>query len=451
MFRTFLPTLLGSLFLHAACAAPPPTEFVLPNGLKVLVREDHRAAVAVVQIWYRAGASFEPDGTTGVSHALEHMMFKRSRHLASGEFSRTIAARGGHDNAFTTADYTVYYHQWPATNLAESFRLEAERMANLVLDPAEFSNEREVILEERRMRIEDNPDSAATETFLATAWQTSPYRQPVIGWQADIAHLELADLRAWYERWYVPNNAIVVVVGDVDPADVRRLAERHFGPLPARPLVPPRPRPEVLQTGEKRVVLRNPHTSVPSLLIGYKVPVIGGERRPAPDGKPVGERDVPALDVLSSVLDAGAGARFARRLVRGSELAVSASASYPGLSRLDELFLLDATPREGVSLERLEAALEAELAALKAQPPTVAELHRIKTQIRAARVFERDGMAQQAMLLGMPEAIGLSWRVADTYEAALDAVTPEDVQAVAQRYLRKEQATVAWLLPAEAP
>ena len=436
--------------LPGAVAAAPTTEFTLSNGLKVVVREDHRANVVVVQVWYRVGASFERDGETGLSHALEHMMFKRTHNLGSGEFSRRIAERGGRDNAVTTADYTVYYHQWAASNLEESFRLEAERMRNLELDLTEFENERKVILEERRMRIEDEPLALASETFQATAWQSSPYRQPVIGWAADIAHLGLEDLRRWYQRWYSPANAVLVVVGDVNPASVRALAESHFGPLQAPAVAPPAARPEVPQRGEKRITINNPLVTVPSLMLGYKVPVLTGVGQPGPDAQPVAEEDIYALDVLSSVLDAGASARLASRLVRGQELAVSANASYPGLSRLEDLFILDATPREGVPLAKLEAALLQELEALKQTPPTATELARVKTQMKAARVFERDAMATQAMLLGAPEALGLSWRVADRYQEGLDGVTPQAVQRVARRYFDKSRRTVAWLLPADS-
>lgn len=441
--------LLFCCCVQAARAAAPTTEFSLENGMKVIVREDHRASVVVFQVWYRVGSSFEQDGQTGLSHALEHMMFKRTRNLGSGEFSRRIAERGGSDNAFTTADYTVYYHQWAASNLAESFRLEAERMRNLELDANEFENERNVILEERRMRIEDEPLALAAEAFQAAAWQTSPYRQPIIGWEADIRQLQLADLRAWYQRWYSPSNAILVVVGDVDPAAVRTLAQTHFGPLAASPVAPPASRPEVPQRGEKRIALHNPRVTVPTVMIGYKVPVLPGVGKPGPDGTPpVPAQDIYALDVLSSILDAGSSARFSSRLVRGRELAVGAGASYPGLSRLEDLFILDGTPREGVSLAQLEAALLEELEVLKQAPPDARELERVKTQMRAARVYERDSMSTQAMLLGAPEALGLSWQVADSYQQGLDAVTPEAVQQVARKYFDKGRRTVAWLMPA---
>jgi len=219
----------------------------------VIVQEDHRADVAVVQIWYKVGASFEQDGATGVSHALEHMMFKRTKNLASGEFSRLVAARGGRENAFTTADYTTYFQQWSADNIELSFKLEADRMQNLLLDPEEFKNELKVIHEERRLRTEDNAQSVAIETVLAHTWQTSPYRQPVIGWAADIDQMQLAELADWYHRYYTPNNAILVVVGNVQIAAIKKLAEQYFSAIPRRELPPQKVRPEVAQHGEMRL------------------------------------------------------------------------------------------------------------------------------------------------------------------------------------------------------
>jgi zinc protease len=217
-------------------------EFMLDNGLKLVVQEDHRAPVAVVQIWYKVGAGYEQDGATGVSHALEHMMFKRTKNLATGEFSRIIADRGGRENAFTSLDYTAYFQQWSKDDVELSFKLEAERMQHLLLDETEFTTEMKVIAEERRLRTDDDPQALAVEVAQTVAWQTSPYRQPVIGWAADIASMRLSDLRAWYERWYTPSNATVVVVGDVEPAAVKALADRHFGSIARRDIEPPRAR-----------------------------------------------------------------------------------------------------------------------------------------------------------------------------------------------------------------
>ncbi len=442
---------IGAVPASPAAAAARTQEYLLDNGLKLVVQEDHRAPVAVVQIWYRVGASYEQDGATGVSHALEHMMFKRTKHLASGEFSRLIAARGGRENAFTSRDYTAYFQQWSKDDVAESFRLEAERMQHLELDAQEFATEKKVIAEERRLRTDDDPQALAAEVANAVAWQTSPYRQPVIGWAADIESMQLPDLRAWYQRWYTPSNATLVVVGDVEPAAVKALAERHFGAVPKRAVEAPRPRPEVEQRGEKRVIVRNDKVRLPYLMLAYKAPTMTQVGAAGPDGKPVEAWEIYALDVLASVLDGGASARFTRELVRGRELAADIGAYYQSVSRLPELFSIDATPRDGKTLDELEAAIVDQLDAIKQTPPNEEELTRVKTQVVADTVYRQDSMFYQAMLIGTLESAGLSWRLKDDYDAGIRAVTAEQVQAVARRYLTAERATVARLLPAEAP
>ena len=444
-------SLLASCLLPAARAADRTHEYRLDNGLKLIVQEDHRAPVAVVQIWYKVGASYEQDGATGVSHALEHMMFKRTEHLATGEFSRLVAERGGRENAFTTLDYTAYFQQWSKENVAQSFRLEAERMQHLLLDPKEFATEMKVIAEERRMRTDDDPQALAAEVASTVAWQTSPYRQPVIGWAADIASMQLPDLRAWYERWYTPANATLVVVGDVEPAAVKALADQYFGGLPRREVVPPRPRPEVEQRGEKRVTIHNEKVQLPHLMLAYKTPTLTQVGASGPDGKPVEAWEIYALDVLAAVLDGGSSARFSRTLVRGRELASQIGAYYQATSRLPNMFSVDATPREGHTLAELEAAIVAELDALKQIPPSEDELARVKTQVVASTVYQQDSMFYQAMLIGTLESVGLPWRLKDDYDVGIRAVTPEQVQAVARRYLSPERLTVAQLLPAEAP
>jgi len=443
----FLAVCATSISFAAAAATH---EFKLENGLKLIVQEDHRAPVAVFQVWYRVGASYEQDGATGLSHALEHMMFKRTKTLATGEFSRLIAAHGGRENAFTTLDYTTYFQQWSADNLEYSFRLEADRMRNLELDAKEFENERKVILEERRMRTDDNPQALAGEATAAAIWQTSPYRQPVIGWAADITNLQLPDLRAWYERWYAPANATVVIVGDVDPATMRQLAERYFGPLPKLEVKPPAPRPEVPQRGEKRLQFKDDKVRVPSLTIAFKAPAMTQVGRAGPDGTKVEEWEIYALEVLAAVLDGGSSARFSRHLLRGKQLAASASASYSALSRLEDLFSLDGTPREGVSLAQLEAAMREEILEIQRQPPTAEELARVKTQVRAQTIYQQDSLFYQAMTIGALDAVGLPWQLKDRYDAAIAAVTPAQVQAAAKKYLVSERSTVAWLSSAGA-
>ena len=437
--------LLGLMLIQASEAAPRTHEFKLDNGLKLVVQEDHRAPVVVVQIWYRVGASYEQDGATGLSHALEHMMFKRTRNLKTGEFSRTVAAHGGRENAFTTRDYTAYFQQWSADNVELSFQLEAERMRNLLLDEKEFANERRVILEERRMRTEDNPQALAAEATTAATWQTSPYRQPVIGWAADIKSLRLSDLKAWYQRWYAPANATLVVVGDVQPASVLALAKQHFGPLSADPVTPPALRPEVMQSGEKRLQLKDPRVRVPSLSIAVKTPGRTQIGKTGPAGTKVEAWEIYALEVLTGVLDGGNSARFSRNLLRGQQVANAASAGYSPLSRFGDLLSLDASPRDGISLATLEQALRAEITRLQQEPPQAEELSRVKTRVRAEQIYQQDSMFYQAMIIGMLDTVGLPWQLKDSYDAGIMAVTPAQVQAVAQKYLVADRSTVATL------
>ena len=447
MFARLILLCLAGLAI-TAMAEPATQEFTLENGLRVIVQEDHRAPVVVVQVWYKVGGSYELDGATGVSHALEHMMFKRTKHFATGEFSRRIAELGGRENAFTTADYTTYFQQWAASNVGLSFELEAERMQNLVLDPAEFANELKVIREERRLRTDDSPQALAFETILAHTWQTSPYRQPVIGWASDIEQMQLAELSVWYQRYYTPNNAILVVVGDVTPPAIHDLAQQYFGALARQTLPPLKIRPEVAQTGLKRLTIANSKQRIPMLIMNYKVPGLTQVSSTKPG---VEAWEIYALDVLAATLDGGASARFARELVRGSALALAAGASYSSTSRLADLFTFDGVPRDGVSLAQLEAAIKAQIAAIQKTPPTTAELARIKTGVVAENIYQRDSLFSQAMMLGSLAVVGLDWHLKDQYVAQIEAITPAQVQAVARKYFADEMATVAYLVPERAP
>ncbi len=438
--------LLGALLSQNILAqdATGTHEFNLENGLKLIVQEDHRAPVVVTQVWYKVGASYEHEGITGISHMLEHMMFKGTKDIAPGEFSRIISENGGNENAFTSSDYTAYYQQLEKSRLPISFKLEADRMRNLILDDTEFQKERDVVTEERRMRTDDKPSSLAYEKLQATAFQTSPYRNPVIGWMADIYNYELADLRDWYNMWYAPNNAVVVVVGDVDADEVYALAETHFGPLKPETLAELKPRPEIEQTGEKRLIVKDENTRVPSVMMGYKVPALVGAVQ---DPEHVPESDIYALEVLSSVLDGGDSSRFTRNLVRGQEIASSAGAGYSILSRLDTLFMLSGTPAQGKSIEDVETALRAEIEKVKNEPLEASELARVKAQTIASDVYEKDTVYYQAMVIGMLETIGLDWKVRDDYLEKINQVTAEQVQAVAQKYLIDDHLTVAVLKP----
>ncbi|MBL8258257.1 MAG: insulinase family protein [Candidatus Competibacteraceae bacterium] len=432
--KSFLAVLL---FAPAAFAAAPVHEFNLANGLKVLVREDRRAPVVVSQIWYKVGSSYEPSGLTGISHLLEHLMFKGTTEVPGGEFSRLIAANGGDENAFTSRDYTAYFQTLEKERLELSFRLEADRMRHLVLKPDDVSKEAQVVAEERRLRTEDQPEALTQEQFLAAAYVTSSYRQPIIGWMQDLQAIKPDDLRRWYQQWYAPNNATLVVVGDVDPGKVRELAEKHFGPLQASELAPPKASAEIPQQGERRIVVKTP-AEVPYVTLGYKTPTF----------KTAAEAWEPyALDVLGGILDAGSSARLSRNLIRGSQVAAAAGAGYSPTARLDELFVLAGNPAPGRTNADLEQALRAEVARLREELVSAEELARVVAQVVAAEVYQQDSLFYQAMRLGTLETVGLGWNKLDDYVQRIQAVTPEQVRDVARKYLIDDRLTVATLEP----
>jgi zinc protease len=300
-----------------ASAALKHQEFKLENGLKLIVQEDHRSPVAVVQVWYRVGSSYEHDGITGVSHALEHMMFKGTPSYPDGNFSKIVSSGGGLENAFTSFDYTGYYQQWAAKNVEKSFELESDRMQNLSLNQDEFSKEINVVLEERRLRTDDNPQALASEIARAAAFQTSPYRYPIIGWEADIKGMSIDDLKAWYTKWYSPNNATLVVVGDVVAADVYNLAEKYFQKIRPVPLPIIKNRPEVRQKGLKRVSVFSEKARVPLVIMSYKVPSLPYALATE---SPLSE--VYALDVLCEILDGDLSSRGEKRLLHMRMLAI---------------------------------------------------------------------------------------------------------------------------------
>ena len=439
--RSLLAT---GLFLASqlVLAAGAVHEYQLDNGLKLIVREDHRAPVVVSQVWYKVGASYEHDGITGVSHVLEHMMFKGTDDYPAGEFSRIISENGGSENAFTSKDYTAYFQRLEKSRLAVSFELESDRMRNLHLQEEEFLKEINVVMEERRMRTDDKPTALTYEQFTATAFISSSVRIPTIGWMNDLENMELSDLQHWYERWYAPNNAIVVVVGDVDPEAVLKLAKQYFEPLQPEVIVPPKPRLEPPQKGRRDITVKAP-AEVPYTVMGYKAPVLAtAEERWEPY----------ALEVLANVLDGGDSARLTRDLVRGSQIATSASAGYDLYDRQAGLFLLNGTPTESSTVAEIQKALFEQIQRLQDEPVTDEELTRIKSGVVASAVYELDSVFYQAMKIGQLEAIGLDWRLAVEYVDRINAVTAEQVQAVAKKYLVEEALTVAVLdpLPMEA-
>ncbi len=430
-----------TLTLWSFAALANPYEKALANGLRVIVQEDRRAPTAVHMVWYRAGSMDEVDGTSGVAHVLEHMMFKGTKHLKSGEFNKRVAAAGGRDNAFTSLDYTAYFQQVPSVRLGEMMALEADRMANLVLDAKEFGQEIKVGMEERRLRTEDNPQAQVHEKQMAAAFQAHPYRRPIIGWMNDLESMTAADARDWYRRWYAPNNAYVIVVGDVNKDAVFRLAEKHYGRIPARALPGRKPQREPAQIGIKRIEVKAP-AKLPYLSMAWKVPMLRDLHK---------EREPYALEVLAAVLDGHEAARFSRNLVRGSKIAVSAGAGYDATVRGEALFVVSGTPAEGRSVAELEAALRAEIARVASEGVSAQELERVKTQTIAAQVYKRDSMMAQAMEIGRLEAAGVHWRDIDTLLEKIRSVTAAEVQSVAKKYFEDATLTVAVLDPQPLP
>ncbi len=429
----YIRHVLAAALLLASFSLPATVhEFLLDNGLKVIVKEDHRAPIAAIQVWYKVGSSYEPNGVTGVSHVLEHMMFKGTNRHGAGEFSRIIAANGGDDNAMTSRDFTAYVQTLASDRLEVAFELEADRMRNLTLPADEFAKELDVVKEERRLRTEDNPTALTYERFSALAYSALPYANPVIGWMSDLNNMQVEDLRDWYHRWYAPNNATLVVVGDVEVDQVRRLAEGSFGLLKSEPVPRLKPLREPPQRGEVRARVEVPARE-PYLIMGYKTPVITTAEE---------AWEPYALAMLSAVLDGGNSSRFSRDLVRGREIAVSAGASYSAFSRLSGLFILSGRPAKGHSMDELEQALRGEIERVKSELVSEEELQRVRTQVVAGEVYELDSVYYQAMQIGMLETVGLDWRLLDQYTDNIKRVTVEQVREVARRYLLDEELTV---------
>ncbi len=421
-----------------AAAVPQRT---LANGMKIIVKEDHRSPVAVSMVWYRAGSMDEVSGTTGVAHMLEHMMFKGTQKVPVGEFSRTIGRAGGRENAFTSRDYTAYYEQLHKSRLSLALELEADRMVNLSFAGDEFAKELKVVMEERRSRTDDDPHSQLHEQLMATVYLSHPYRSPVIGWMNDLQNMQLADARGWYEKWYAPNNATLVVAGDVDPEEVFQLAEKLFGSIPARALPERKMQIEPRQFGIKRITVKAP-AELPYLVMAYHAPVL---RDVESDWEPY------ALFVLNGILDGSDASRLNRELVRNMRVANSANSSYDMINRGPALFFLDGVPAEGKTVADVEAALRAQIRVLVEQGVSNDELQRVKAQVTAAQVYARDSVYYQAMRIGMLQTIGLPYDSSDLQVKKLQEVTADQVREVARKYFIDDNLTVAVLDPQPLP
>ena len=417
--------------------AEPAQEFVLKNGMKVVVREDHRAPVVTHMVWYRVGSMDETNGTTGVAHVLEHMMFKGTKKYPDGSLSKIVAGLGGKDNAFTNTDYTAYFQQIPKANLEKMMELEADRMENLQFKDADFQKEIKVVMEERRWRTDDQPNALVDEALRATAFNAHPYHWPVVGWMNDLQNMTVNDARNWYERWYAPNNATMVVVGDVKAAEVKKLVEKHFGRIKPKKMVPTKPQVEPVQKGERRVAVKAPAEN-PSVVLAYKVPALKDVEK---------DSDVYALDVLATVLDGYDNARLSSSLVRKDQVAIAVGADYSAISRGPALFVIEGTPAKGVSVAELEKRLKQEIANVAGKGISPEELQRVKTQLISSQIYKRDSMFGQAMEIGVFEMSGIGQKQIDRIIEKLKEVTPEQVQAVAKKYFSDDSLTVANLVP----
>lgn len=412
--------------------------FTLSNGLTLIVQPDRRAPTAVHMLWVRVGSMDEVDGISGVAHALEHMMFKGSKLLKPGEFSRQVAALGGQENAFTTRDNTGYYQQIPTDKLEQVMKLEADRFANNQWPDIEFQREIEVVKEERRMRTEDQPRALLGEQQNAAVFIASPYRRPVVGWMSDLDAMTPDDVRAFHSQWYVPSNAAVVVAGDVDVQRVRALAEKYYGRIPVRALPTRKPRTEPEQRGIRRVDFKAPAEQA-YVSLAFRTP-----RLESLDG----DSDVWPLVVLSALLDGYPGARLDRALTQGPDRVADSASSYAGLyGRGPQLFELDGVPAAGKTPEAVEAALRAEVARVARDGVAAAELARVKTQWVASQTYKLDSVMAQARELGNNWVQGLPLDASARIVARLQAVTAEQVQAVAGKYFGDDQLTVATLRP----
>jgi zinc protease len=429
---------------EAPVATPVVRQYTLSNGMTLIVRPDHRAPTVAHMLWVRVGSMDEVDGTSGVAHVLEHMLFKGTPDMPPGEFSRRVAALGGRENAFTSRDATAYHQQIPAQHLEAMMRLEADRFARNQWADEEFVRELAVVKEERRQRTEESPRALMFEAFNAMVFQASPYRRPIVGWMSDLDAMKPDDARAFYRQWYTPANAAVVIAGDVDADRVHALAESIYGRIPARALPERKPREEPLQTGPRRMEYRAVADQA-LLTKAWKVPRwsgAGGED----------DRDALALTVLAAVLDGYSGARLERALVqgegtRGRRVADNASASYGLMGRGPQLFMLSAVPAKDVAPDTVATALRAEVERIARDGVSEAELRRVKTQWTAGEIYKLDSVMSQARELGSYWVNGMPVDAGDRLMRQLQGVTTEQVQSVARRYFGDEQLNTGVLVP----
>lgn len=412
-------------------------EYKLDNGLTLIVREDHRAPSVLTEIWYKVGGSFEPNGLTGISHLLEHLMFRGTAKYSQADLLRTMAINGGDQNAFTSFDHTAYHQEVDIHQLKLCFEIEADRMNNLLLKQEDFEKELKIVMEERRLRVDDNPESLVQERLFAAAHASNPYHQPVVGWMDDLQNMKLDDVKTWYKNWYGPNNAIVVVVGDVKPDEVYALAKLYFGALKPIEIPKLKPRKELTSLGTRRIQVKA-NASLPSLYMSYNVPSVITDLE---------SNDPYALLVLLMALDGGESARFAKQLIRDQSLAASISSYYNPFHLYETLLTFFAIPSKDHTVSELEQAFIKQIEKIQKEPISEQELKRIKTNVIAEHIYKQDARDDQAYEIGMLESLGLSWHVGENFPDRIQAIRAEDVQRVALKYLTPERLTIAELIP----
>ena len=419
-----------------------PTTFTLDNGLQVVVVENHRSAIVTQMVWYRVGSADEQPGKSGIAHFLEHLMFKGTHSIPVGQFSKIVARAGGRDNAFTSTDYTAYYQSLAADQLELAMKLESDRMRNLVLDERNVETERAVVMEERRSRTDNNPAALLSESMEAALFLNHPYHRPIIGWAQEIAGLNRQDALDFYARWYAPNNAVLVVAGDVDPAHVRELAEKWFGPIP-KGEVPARDRvTEPVHHAERLVTLKDPRVEQPRLTRLYVAPSahFGDETLGAKDSSA-------ALEVLAEILGGGSSSRLYRDMVLKRKSATAAAAWYDPIALDYSTFGFSVIPRKGVTVEALQRQLDEQIALILDKGVTPGEVQKAKDRLTVGTAYQRDSVQTGARILGAALATGLTTEDVESWPESIQAVSPEQIEAAARRVLARERSVTGLLLP----
>ena len=436
VYALFL-SLTASISYAEVIAMNNTYETTLSNGLKVIIREDHRSPMVMTQIWYKVGSSDESGNTLGISHVLEHMMFKGTAKVPNDEFTRLSRIYGGSINAATFTNYTNYYQLYPKTYLPLALELEADRMSNLLLRQQDFVPEIKVVMEERRQRTDDNPRALAFERFKWIAYPTSHYRQPIIGHMKNLQSIQLQDVQTWYKKWYRPNNAILVIVGDVDHQAALLQIQKYFGDIPKAPTPPRNDVLEFEQLGYRHMEL-SAAVQVPNLYMAWNVGSLATAKNP---------QDAFTLTIIKQLLDSGITSRLEQRLVRNNKILSSVSVSYDPYQRGDSLFSISALPAAGVALSEAQAAIQNEVDMLKQDLINASEIERVVTQFVANWIYSQDDLAEQARTIGNLEVNGFSHRLIDVLPQHLQAITSQDLQRVAQSYFNKDRLSTLYLLP----